>query len=102
MTTLQTLLEAVEDYGARFNQMPIVHQLVSVVDWRENETGAFPGCYAFFDGAGELLWIGKASFGATVQNPRENTPERHRLAVGAYNRLLAAYRVSGGLSGILA
>ena len=64
------LREAVEAYCAtrRHPDLPAftVHPAQGVQAWWGSPESARPGCYAFFDAAGLLLYVGKASMGASL------------------------------------
>ena len=64
------LQEAVEAYCAtrRHPDLPgfTVHPAQGVQAWWGSPESARPGCYAYFDAAGQILYVGKASMGASL------------------------------------
>ncbi len=70
MTTLQELTDRVRAYCATYNldgctisDPYFVHEQWQSTSFPNAEK---PGCYAFFDDCGTLLYIGKASCGSTI------------------------------------
>lgn len=59
------LQDCVERYGARHRHPDrprfIIHDAYTMTSWEGTEVSYKAGCYAIYSGAGELLYVGKAS-----------------------------------------
>ncbi|MGI4769880.1 MAG: hypothetical protein ACRYGP_33030, partial [Janthinobacterium lividum] len=64
------LREAVDAYHAtrRHPDLPTftIHPAQGVQAWWGSPESARPGCYVYFDAAGQILYVGKASMGASL------------------------------------
>ena len=86
------LQEAVAAYHATYRHPDLpaltVHPALGVQAWWGSPESARPGCYAYFDAAGQILYIGKASMGATLGS--RMAAHDHRVPMAPWRQLAAS------------